>query len=226
MTLRSSLSDPDLRRHNFVYLAPRAWRVLVEDRADLAGVPLVAEWVDRGWPLIARRRTPGESDGAPLGLALPPHLGKRRLAFLAPYDDIVWTAAPPRLSAAIAAAPPHWRSSLHQIVELAAGLGVVPCVFGSLAWRLLTGLDYLTPGSDLDLVLPLPATCAVDRLTEGLAPIDAAAPMRLDGELVRADGAAVNWREHHAAPTELLVKRGNDTIMLPAGWFSPRLAEP
>jgi phosphoribosyl-dephospho-CoA transferase len=32
------------------------------------------------------------------------------------------------------------------------------------------------------------------------------APMRLDGELMREDGAAVNWREFHAGAGEVLVK--------------------
>ena len=79
-------------------------------------------------------------------------------------------------------------------------------VFGSLAWQALTGLDYLTGSSDLDLLLHVRDDVDVQRLIAELAEIEAGAPMRLDGELVRADGAAANWREFHAGAAEILVK--------------------
>ena len=91
------------------------------------------------------------------------------------------------------------------MARLASRHGVEARVFGSLAWQKLTGLDYLTACSDLDLLLPLPRS-DLTRLTAELAAIEAAAPMRLDGELVRADGAAVNWREIHAGVPDVLVK--------------------
>ena len=86
------------------------------------------------------------------------------------------------------------------------GIAVEARVFGSLAWRALTGLDYLTDRSDLDLLLHVHRDTDIHRLTAELAGIEAAAPMRLDGELVRDDGAAVNWREFHAGAREILVK--------------------
>jgi phosphoribosyl-dephospho-CoA transferase len=39
-----------------------------------------------------------------------------------------------------------------------------------------------------------------------VAAIEAEAPMRLDGELMRDDGAAVNWREFYSGAGEVLVK--------------------
>ena len=50
--------------------------------------------------------------------------------------------------------------------------------------------------------------------TADLAAIEAAAPMRLDGELVRDDGAAVNWREFHAGAREILVKTIDGVALL------------
>ena len=38
--------------------------------------------------------------------------------------------------------------------------------------------------------------------------------MRLDGELVRDDGAAVNWREFHAGAREILVKTVGGVALL------------
>ncbi len=43
-------------------------------------------------------------------------------------------------------------------------------------------------------------------LTFDLAGIEAGAPMRLDGELIRDDGAAVNWRELNDSAPEVLLK--------------------
>jgi phosphoribosyl-dephospho-CoA transferase len=70
----------------------------------------------------------------------------------------------------------------------------------------LTGLNYVTDRSDLDLLLHVRRDTDIHRLTAELAGLEAAAPMRLDGELVRDDGAAVNWREFHAGARDVLVK--------------------
>ena len=87
-------------------------------------------------------------------------------------------------------------------------------MFGSLAWRALTGLDYLTDRSDLDLLLHVHRDTDLHRLAADVAGIEAAAPMRLDGELIRDDGAAVNWREFHAGAREILVKTVGGVALL------------
>src|SRR5437588_9988158 len=57
----------------------------------------------------------------------------------------LFTIAPPTaLSAAIGVAPERWRRTLKDVVILASRHGVVVRIFGSLAWRSLTGLDYRT----------------------------------------------------------------------------------
>jgi phosphoribosyl-dephospho-CoA transferase len=206
MASHSSRNDPKLRRHDLVYVSVAAWRSLLKTRDDLAGEPLVVQWVDRGWPLIARRAMPGETAGLPLGLPLPPFAGKRRLFLLMQLDDIVSVAPPPELNACISVAPLQWQHTLGEVARLASRHGIEPRVFGSLAWRMLTGLDYLTDHSDLDLLFPVSRRNDLVRLTTELAAIDALAPMRLDGELVRDDGAGVNWRELHAGVDEVLLK--------------------
>ena len=208
-----------LRRHDLVFVSAAAWRSLLEARCDLAGEPLVADWIDRGWPLIARRAAAGEGGGLPLGLPLPPSPGKRRIALRLPADAVVSTAPPPRLGEAIAVVPPAWRPTMARLVDLAAVHGGEARVFGSLAWRLLTGLDYLTARSDLDMLLPLPRAGDVARLTAELATLEVAAPMRLDGELVRDDGAGVNWREFHEGAPEVLVKTIGATALLRTSQF-------
>jgi phosphoribosyl-dephospho-CoA transferase len=208
-----------LRRHDLIFVSPAAWRALLKMRGDLAGEPLVAGWVDRGWPLVARRATPCEKPGIALGLPLPPFAGKRRLSAVIQPEDIVSTAPPPRLCDAIDVAPPNWRNAMEEIANLAFRHGVEARIFGSLAWQSLTGLEYLTETSDLDLLLSIRNDNDLAALTAGLAAIEATAPMRFDGELVREDGAGVNWRELHAGTSEILIKTTAGVALLDAGVF-------
>lgn len=161
----------------------------------------------------------GEADGLPLGLPLPPVAGKKRIAVVMGHDAILATMPPPLLTAAVGVAPESWRPTTDSVAASALRCGVEARVFGSLAWRLLTGLDYLTDGSDLDLLLPFSRETDIARLMASLAAIEAGAPMRLDGELVREDGAAVNWREIHAGARELLVKSPSGVALLGADDF-------
>jgi phosphoribosyl-dephospho-CoA transferase len=179
---------------------------MLASRSDVAADPLVARWSDEGWPVIRRRAMPGEPPGVALGLPLPPSAGKKRLCFLLQPDDILSIARLPLLNVASRSAPRPWWSTLDRLGELARLHSVEARVFGSLAWRTLTGLDYLTGRSDLDLLLEIGRDTDIDRLTADVAMIETDAPMRLDGELMRDDGAAVNWREFHAGASQVLVK--------------------
>jgi phosphoribosyl-dephospho-CoA transferase len=116
-------------------------------------------------------------------------------------------------------APPTWRPTLERLDELASLHSVEARVFGGLAWRALTGLDYLTDRSDLDLLLRIDRDTDVAALVTGMAEIEAPAPMRLDGELVRDDGAAVNWRELQAGADQVLVKTIGGVALLDTNLF-------
>jgi phosphoribosyl-dephospho-CoA transferase len=219
MTWHFNQNNQEPRRHDLIFVSPVAWRSLLQRRDDLAGEPLVVEWVDRGWPLIARRAVPGEGDGVPLGLPLPPFAGKRRLSVVMQFDDIASTVSPPQLRIAVDVAPLPWRQTLDKVVTLASRHRVQARIFGSLAWKTLTGLDYLTETSDLDLLLPISRGTDLIKLTADLAAIEATAPMRIDGELMRDDGAGVNWRELHTGARELLVKTTDGVALLDANLF-------
>jgi phosphoribosyl-dephospho-CoA transferase len=188
-------------------------------RRDLAADPLVASWVDKGWPLVRRRAVSGEGRGVALGLPLPPSVGKRRLSFLIPLESIVSTAPPPALTSARRAAPRAWQPTLDRLDALASRHSLDPRVFGSLAWRALTGLDYLSDRSDLDLLLHVRRDTDLRSLAADIAMIEAAAPIRLDAELVREDGAAANWRELHVGAREILVKTLGGVALVEADGF-------
>jgi phosphoribosyl-dephospho-CoA transferase len=54
---------------------------------------------------------------------------------------------------------------------------------------------------------------ALAALLAELAACDAAAPMRIDGEVIRPDGAGVNWRELHAGAGEVVVKTASNVVL-------------
>jgi phosphoribosyl-dephospho-CoA transferase len=80
-------------------------------------------------------------------------------------------------------------------------------VFGSVAMQALTGLQYVTATSDVDVLFE-PASRAA--LEDGLALLSRhAAVLPLDGEIVFPGGAAVSWKEWRMAmahPAKVLVK--------------------
>ncbi|AFQ48596.1 malonate decarboxylase holo-[acyl-carrier-protein] synthase [Burkholderia cepacia] len=201
-------ADTPLRRHTLVTLKAAGWHAACARDPALAAEPLVHAWAARGWPLIVRRASPDEADAGrvPLGLPLPPSAGKRRIALNVAADALASVGPLPALADVLAAAPDAWQASLRDLAALGARCGVQGRVFGSLAWQALTGERYLSESSDLDIVLPLPDAGALATLLHGLAAIDARAPMRIDGELLRDDGAGVNWRELHARLPEVAVK--------------------
>jgi phosphoribosyl-dephospho-CoA transferase len=189
---------------------PSAWAGTLAGRSDLADEPLLVAWAWRGWPLVARRPVCDDIPGAvPLGLPLPPASGRRRLRLSLSPEDIIDSGPPPRLAEARAAAPQAWRSAIASLVALDAD---VRC-FGSLAWQHLTGLAYLTPDSDLDLLWRVACAEMADALAVRIAEIAERAPMRVDGEFVTPDGVGVQWREWRSGARQVVAK-GRDGLRL------------
>ncbi|KVU09536.1 phosphoribosyl-dephospho-CoA transferase [Burkholderia ubonensis] len=213
-------SDAPLRRHTLVTLTAAGWAALFARDAALAADAPVRRWAERGWPLVVRRALPGEIDGSgvPLGIPLPP-AGKRRIAVSVGADALASVGAPPAIAAVLGAAPAAWRQPLLDLEALGARCGVEGRVFGSLAWQALTGEPYLTGASDLDVFFPLPGAAHAATLLDGLAAIDARAPMRVDGELLRDDGAGANWRELHAGLPDVAIKTAGGVMLGPAAAF-------
>jgi phosphoribosyl-dephospho-CoA transferase len=184
------------RRHDLLRVAPDVWASVLADCRLLADLSLVGSWADRGWPVIVRRRAETDDPGlVPVGLPLPPAAGKCRIALLLPADGVLQRSRPPLLRTAARVADPGWRSTIASLLGLGASIGVEPSAFGSLLWQHQTGLAYLSPRSDLDVLWPVPPGFDVLSLVFGIAEVQRDAPLRIDGEVVFSDGSAVNWRE-------------------------------
>jgi phosphoribosyl-dephospho-CoA transferase len=82
-------------------------------------------------------------------------------------------------------------------------------------------MGYITAESDLDVLMYVGSEVDVLRLLAGMARIETRAPMRVDGELVREDGAAVNWRELRGEAREVLLKSvGGIDLVHPRSFLS------
>jgi phosphoribosyl-dephospho-CoA transferase len=190
-----------------LYLAPQAWDLALTAHPTLAAMPNI-----RAWPVIVRRRAPCDDPNlVPIGVPLPPAAAKLRIALTVAAESVIGRAASVSLENCASAAPNFWKPTISRLVTLGAEHGVVPAAFGSLMWQHQTGLRYLSSQSDLDVLWPVSRYCAMRPLLLGIARIEQASPVCIDGEMVFADGRAVNWRElynalREDAPAEVLVK--------------------
>jgi phosphoribosyl-dephospho-CoA transferase len=190
------IPSPRWRRHDLLHVAPDVWASALAHRPALADLPLLEQWTDRKWPVIVRRRAQGEDPGlVPVGVPLPPAAGKCRVALVLPPGGILQRSSPPLLRATAEVANSGWQSTIASLLALGTRTGAEPLAFGSLLWEHLTGLAYLSPQSDLDVLWPLPADFDVRSLVAGIAKVQRDAPFRIDGEVIFPDGSAVNWRE-------------------------------
>lgn len=200
-----------LDRHRIVRIDPAR---CASAGAPREGMSTLAAWVDQGRPLIARARSCDDPPGrVPLGLPLPPSMGRLRLAVAVPPEAILSSAPPPLLAEASAASPASWRAAIGTLVSIESG---VRC-FGGLAWAALTGLPYLSATSDLDLLWEVGSARAADRLAAAIAGVDAVAPMRIDGELVAPGRLAVQWREWASGAPALIAKSPDGARLVARG---------
>jgi len=202
--------DPPAR-HDWVWLRTEWERGLrsplsPEDRAT------AEEWQGRGRPLVVARRQPGDADDdLRLGLALP---DKRRIGVHLAAAVMARHTGPLTVSAALPSAPEAWRPALRMVADAAHALSVPAYVFGSLAWQHRSGLPYVRPDSDVDLLFAPHHWPSVEALMIALQALEkSGATPRLDGEVLLPDGGAVAWRELAARPARLIVKGSGDVTL-------------
>lgn len=146
---------------------------------------MLREWIANGRPLIVRRPCLSDDEKEVfLGLSLP---GKRRMAFRVPVGSV--RSVEP---------PPVWTGGV------IGGTGVVFRLYGSRAWELLTGLSYVTPESDLDLLVDIGSLAEWESfLASGL---QLPARPRVDLEVIFCGDASFSWREYLSSAGDILIK--------------------
>jgi phosphoribosyl-dephospho-CoA transferase len=164
-------------------------------------------------PLLQDRFLVGNGIGETIsvGLALPPAQGKLRIALGVSSNDIARHTLPLKLSDAIPHAPYEWQTALAELDAETMDIGIELRVFGSLAWQALSGLTYLTPQSDIDLLWHPNSRRQLQQGILLLARWEQSSGLRADGEVLFGGSSAVSWREWSALQSgdeqRVLVKR-------------------
>lgn len=195
------------QRHELILVDAGAWKRILRNQPKLAALPYLAEWAERGWPLIIRRGDVNDTPAmVPAAISLPPACGKLRIALQVDPGDVTEQLPPQNLRAVCEQSPISWRPTVAAVLQLATRTGVEPSVFGGLLWQSLTGLPYLSANSDLDLCWPVTHSRQAAGIVRGLSALDENSPPRIDGELILPDGGGVNWRELGNGAAEVIVK--------------------
>lgn len=199
---------PVLERHMLVWLDDAGWNAA---QATTEPQPKAAFrlWQTQSWPLIVRRADiDAAADEICLGLPLPPDEDsgrKVRISLRAHAAHI--RKATPAIELASVSRPSSGalRAPLAALQHEAEGMHLR--VYGSLAMEAITGLPYVSPTSDVDILFH-PASRR--HLENGIAILDRHAKLLpLDGEIVFPGGAAVSWKEWRLAianPAKVIVK--------------------
>ena len=202
------------RRHRFAWFASEAkFFDTAPEGVRLEDWLILREWIGQGRPLIVRRPCVSE-DGKLIhvGLALPPVAGKRRLAYSLPMAAMERLADPPLWEACRGGAAAEVDAAAQVIQAAATAAGLPLQAFGSHAWQHHTGLPYVTPTSDMDLLAPIQRRESWEKFRDAMARAGEISP-RADLEIILRDDASFNWREY-AAPGSRMLYKGNASVWL------------
>ena len=204
-----------------MWVRPECRAAVAAQIADGVTHTQVAAWLAADRPLVvARQPDAALPDTLALGLVLPPALGKCRIALRVASHDIVRHSLPLRLADVISHAPAAWRPALAELDFAATDIGLELRVFGSFSWQSLSGLPYLTPQSDIDLLWHPRSHTQVQQGIELLARWEQSSGMRADGEVLFGANSAVSWREwwqlKSGGDQRVLVKRDHSAGLVAA----------
>jgi phosphoribosyl-dephospho-CoA transferase len=214
-------------RHALAWIRPACRAAVAAQITDDALHAHVTAWLAADRPLVVARQTCGNAMSdtiaagtIAMGLALPPAQGKRRIALSVAAHDIARFTPPLRLAEAIAHAPSEWQPALAELDAAAANIDIELRVFGSLAWQALSGLPYLTPRSDIDLLWHPRSHTQLQQGIALLARWEKSSGLRADGEVLFGGSSAVSWREWSALKSgddqRVLVKRPSSAGLVAA----------
>ena len=205
----------NIQRQDLVCLSTTGWSEVLRRNWDPPSRQCLAHWAGERLPLVVTQQTSRIGDATPgdvldLGLPAPLRWLRHRIGLRIPTDAVTQVMSFPSLPAINSLLPSASMARWALLHECLAALSMPTHVYGSYGWQLLTGLVYLHPESDIDLLVRVPDAGGADRAASALARCGIDQP-RLDGELLFADGSAVSWREwrrwRHGDTNDLLVKR-------------------
>lgn len=195
-----------VRRHDLLRIDPASWQQMLCLRPQLAADERIARWADNGWPVMVRRYlSTDRPNQVPVAISLPPAPFKAGAALQFAAHQIGARLPALSLRRGLCSAPHGWAGTLRTLLDIGECFDSEAALFGSLLWQTLTGARYINERSDLDLLWPVSRHAQALGLGRAIAACADSSPMRIDGEFILPDGAAVNWREFLNA-SEVMVK--------------------
>lgn len=221
------LSNSNPGRHTLVWIRPKCRASVTAQVTDDAMHAHVAAWLAADRPFVVARQPCGgvlsdtiAPDTIAVGLALPPAQDKRRIALSVTAHDIARYTPALRLADAVAHAPAAWQPALAELDFEATKIDLELRVFGSLAWQALSGMQYMTPQSDIDLLWHPLSHAQLQQGIELLAHWEQSSGLRADGEVLFGINSAVSWREwatlKSGSDQRVLVKRASSAELVAA----------
>jgi phosphoribosyl-dephospho-CoA transferase len=186
-----------LHRHQIAWLGEAAWRSLLARDWDAAARDCLAHWAAKRLPLVVTSQADVAEDAVALGLPAPARWGRRRLGFTVARNQVLYFDEFPFAEKALGLVPAPTRGAWRGLCINLKAAGTPARVYGSYGWQLMSGLDHVRASSDIDLWVSVSDADQADAAAACLQSFSSE-QLRLDGELMFRDGAAVAWREWQA----------------------------
>jgi phosphoribosyl-dephospho-CoA transferase len=184
-----------LQRHTLVWLDARGWQAaLARPDTDPQAHACLSHWADNDLPVVVTRQPAGTAQAWQLGLSAPLQWSRRRLWLSVPVERIARTGSFPPAADIETQLPEAWHGRWRALCAELSATGTDARVYGSHGWQTLSGMNHVSPDSDIDLLLRVDGAGQADVVASVLERAGSDGP-RLDGELVFNGGAAAAWRE-------------------------------
>ena len=199
-----------MRRHDLVTLKPNAVLQSVVCCTTDSAAHYVKQWIAEERAFVCPRQNP-QSEMLQLGVAFVANGVKHRAFVRVRYEDMLRVDNPHRLLDCMDLFSQTESLVLQQLDADLNDAGIIPYVFGSVAWEKISGKSYRTAKSDLDLLCDVETINDVRFVATAFAAIEDTLPFRIDGELRFPNDDCANWREvlaalEHYEEIEILVK--------------------
>jgi phosphoribosyl-dephospho-CoA transferase len=208
-----------LRRHQLAWITPEGWQSICVRDWDATARECLLHWTKHRLPLVVtqRRLAAGDDlDAIELGLAAPGRWDLRRIALAVSRSHVLRLGEFPSIEEIAFLLPGDSRRRWKALCACLHSLDVRAHVYGSYGWQAVTGLDHLRACSDIDVWVGVASAYQADLVAAQLASFDSA-DLRVDGEVVFADGTAAAWREWvawRAGATRALLVKAREGSML------------
>jgi phosphoribosyl-dephospho-CoA transferase len=178
-----------LQRNSLAWLNDSAWAQVRAREWDSQAQDILVHWQAQNLPVVlCAQRLQQTPPTVSLGLPAPIQWGRRKLAFEVAAHDIACVNTFPSLASLAQAECAH--PAVFDILHSMQAHPVSLHVYGSFGWQHLTGLTYVHPTSDLDVIAMVSDTATATEVARTLQALSLLLPLslRLDGELAFPGG--------------------------------------